>query len=533
MGKATITTGGTDGLYTVTMDYGKKARDDNVVRIIARMGAIAQSLIDIQAIVDGKQALEDAAKAATEAATEAFVAASAAVPIAFDALKAAEEALADLTGSLPPVAQQTDEQKADLAAASAALSAANAAYIAAQAAIKTTLDAYTKAATQLVTAKAVTAEVALTLEFVKAEQTQLEKDLTYWQNLVVEETRDLWCADLTEDATGVIATLEIPGENALVVIGPGAVAHVPATHGYLTAREVQTPEQVFFNAAILPGWQKFRPTYRRGTITAVNETADTADVTLEATDKSSAQQLVINQAPTLTAVPVQYMACNAKAFKAGDRCVVKFMDQDWGRPKVVGFVDHPKFCPFELVYSYPDSSALPVSLHIQKIKEKEDILSVTAPSVHGVDDPQQWWGWDDGVMTPERHDTTARSSKYAAAQYLSMHKLYLAVQTFDTPGGSTVSLALLQISNSGTFSPFGYYSHEILTKSFGSHAEALAWRPSPVEVHRWVPALHRTFVMIYTYDAGIERWMPPADFASGSFPGQDYPAWPPPPPPPP
>lgn len=155
--------------------------------------------------------------------------------------------------------------------------------------------------------------------------------------------RSAWCADYTDNATGEVATLEIPGEDKALLIAPGALKPEPED-GALAAREAQSAEQVFFNAAILPGWQKFKPTYRRGTITAKNDIADTADVTLEATDKSSAQNLAINQTPTLAAVPVKYMSCNAGAFEVGDRCVIKFKDQDWAQPQVVGFVDNPKAC---------------------------------------------------------------------------------------------------------------------------------------------------------------------------------------------
>lgn len=337
MGKATIVSGGADGLYQVKLDYGKKTRDDAVVRIIARMGELVAAIATAQTKLDEQQALEDASKDLVTAAIDAYVAATQAVPVAAQAITAAQQALATL--SADPTATP-----AQIAAAEAQVTAAKAAYTAAQNAIKPALDAYTKAALALVAEKRTTAGLALTLEILQIEQAKLEKDLGYWQRLVLEQTLPAWCADLTEDATGTVATIEIPGENKLLLIAPAAPAHVPATDGNLSAREVQTPEQVFFNAAILPGWQKYKPTYRRGTITAINEAADTADVTLEATDTSSAQNLGINQTPTLAGVPVQYMECHSAAFKVGDACVIKFTGQDWAAPKVVGFVDNPRSC---------------------------------------------------------------------------------------------------------------------------------------------------------------------------------------------
>ena len=159
---------------------------------------------------------------------------------------------------------------------------------------------------------------------------------------MLTKTQQAWCIDLTEDATGAVATVEIPGEDKLILISPAAPAPA-AEHGVLAAREVQTGAQAFFNAAILPGWQKWKPTYRRGTLTAINGAADTANVTLD-DDVSSAQGLSINQTPTLANVPVKYMTCNSNVFAVGDRVVIKFKAQDWAQPEVVGFESHPKGC---------------------------------------------------------------------------------------------------------------------------------------------------------------------------------------------
>ena len=157
------------------------------------------------------------------------------------------------------------------------------------------------------------------------------------------EARDAWCADLTEDATGYVATLEIPGESDLILIAPGGRTPVLATDGYLRSRSLMAPWQAYFNAAILPGWQKFKPTYRWGTITALDKDADTATVVL-ADARSSAQRLSVNQASTLVNVPVEYMECNSDAFEIGDNIVVKFIGQDWSAPRVIGFLDNPREC---------------------------------------------------------------------------------------------------------------------------------------------------------------------------------------------
>ena len=100
------------------------------------------------------------------------------------------------------------------------------------------------------------AEAALAMTKTAIKSAQLERGALL--SAEVSETRQAWCADLTETATGTVATLEVPGESALILIQPGA-PEPTSTHGELVAREVQTPEQVFWNAAVLPGWQSSAP----------------------------------------------------------------------------------------------------------------------------------------------------------------------------------------------------------------------------------------------------------------------------------
>ncbi len=173
------------------------------------------------------------------------------------------------------------------------------------------------------------------------------------ERVLSPENLSAWCADLTEDASGDVATLDIPDEGALALIAPAAPPPGP-DDGRLTTREAMSGPQAYWCAAALPGLQKWRPQYRRGTITALDAAHDLANVALDA-DPSSAQGLGINQASDLEDVPVQYMTCHAQAFEVGDRCVVKFTDRDWAQPKVVGFESHPKSCGYgvHLIFCQP------------------------------------------------------------------------------------------------------------------------------------------------------------------------------------
>lgn len=335
MGKATIASGGPEGNYTITLDYGQATRDAVLAKIAVQINKNALDIIDAEIKYGVSTADETALKAAVETAINNYVTATQQLAAAYEAVTAASAFAQAVAAS----ALSTPEE---LAAAQAALAAAQAAYKTKQDDVKRLLQAFVDASKKRNEATLKTAPGRLALELAEAEKTRLTKLQAYWQTLALEETRQAWCADYTEDATGLVATIEIPGENTLTLIAPAAPAPT-VDDGLLTAREVQTPEQAFFNAAILPGWQKYKPTYRRGTITAIDTELDKASVTLD-DDKSSAQGLGINQTTQLTGLDVVYMICHASAFEVGDRCVVKFTGQNWNTAKVVGFAGQPKPC---------------------------------------------------------------------------------------------------------------------------------------------------------------------------------------------
>lgn len=185
----------------------------------------------------------------------------------------------------------------------------------------------------------------------KFEIAEAQTRADYLSGFDLTEERDAWCADYTLEATGEVATAEVPGEADAIVIVPGAD---PATDadGAAIARPAQESHQLYFNYAILPGWQKFSPTYRFGQITAIDRQNDTCSVTLEAAT-SSAQGLDVNQTPTLENVPIEYMTCNAAAFEVWDYALVKFEGGSWSSPKVVGFKEEPRPCaPARMFYPF-------------------------------------------------------------------------------------------------------------------------------------------------------------------------------------
>ncbi|WP_339799679.1 hypothetical protein [uncultured Marinobacter sp.] len=174
-----------------------------------------------------------------------------------------------------------------------------------------------------------------------AEDLGLRKRLNQIDDIPESEEITAWCADLTLDLSGEVAVVDVNDEGRQgTIVAPGfsdAAAHSAAA-GALVPREAQSGKQVYFNAAILPGVQKWRPRYRVGTIQAIR--GELCSVNLDSAS-SSAQGLDINQAQLLTDVPIQYMDCDEDAFEEGDRVLVRFFASG---PQVIGFESNPRAC---------------------------------------------------------------------------------------------------------------------------------------------------------------------------------------------
>jgi len=168
------------------------------------------------------------------------------------------------------------------------------------------------------------------------------------------EEVSIWCADFTEDLTGEVGTIEVPGEKVIVQIQPGFddVSDYNQTRdGQLFKTALLNKWAAYYNLAMLPGWQKWKPTYRHGTIFNISD--NLCEVTLEVT-KSTQQSLDVNQEIYLEDVPIEYMTCDGGAFESGDEVLVQFIGQDFANPKVIGFKEYPKECLFDYFIIYHD-----------------------------------------------------------------------------------------------------------------------------------------------------------------------------------
>ena len=186
------------------------------------------------------------------------------------------------------------------------------------------------------------AELDRKLQWLRIDRASLVTRKATFESIPATESRNAWCADYTIDAEGLIPTIEINGEGPLILVSPSPETPTAAS-GLMTSRMAMSGSATYLNAMLLPGWQKFSPTYRLGEITAIDRGADTCAVTLDEA-LSSAQELDINQALELVDVPFDYMDCNNAPFLFGDRVVVAFTAQDWAQPKVIGFESNPRPC---------------------------------------------------------------------------------------------------------------------------------------------------------------------------------------------
>ena len=198
-------------------------------------------------------------------------------------------------------------------------------------------------------------------ELLKLERNSYIKKKEYLQNNMPEDpTVSAWCADLTEDITGNVGTIEVPGERGIVQIQPGYEnnsTYDATRDGQLQPSIASTPAATFYNLAMLPGWQKWKPTYRYGVISNIDTDANTCDVKLDSAE-SSQQNLDINQELNLTGIDVSYMSCDSSAFEDGDNVLVKFEGQTWDGAQVVGFKDNPKACVIQIKLTRGDETLI-------------------------------------------------------------------------------------------------------------------------------------------------------------------------------
>jgi hypothetical protein len=183
------------------------------------------------------------------------------------------------------------------------------------------------------------------INMLKAKKAALLDEKERLEKEIEEETIDIWCCDYSNRLTGDVGTIEVTTNADKPIIVPGHPKGTLAVYDY-NKHGILDP---LYNAGVPnsltafcmePGWRKWKPFYRIGTLTA--KTANTGDVDLESAWAEANRNLNTNQTSTLSNVPIEYMGIGGALFRVGDRVVVKFNNKDWAQPRIIGFADHPR-----------------------------------------------------------------------------------------------------------------------------------------------------------------------------------------------
>lgn len=148
----------------------------------------------------------------------------------------------------------------------------------------------------------------LQLRYLRLQHVALGKHKEYLiTNFPGDYEINIYCADLTEDLTGDIGTIEIPGEPVDFNVQPGysgGAGYSASRDGQLWPAIAGSGDWSFFNQCILPGWQKYKPTYRHGTIIdgSIDFQNDTCSVCISAAF-SSQQNLNVNEDSAIEGCP--------------------------------------------------------------------------------------------------------------------------------------------------------------------------------------------------------------------------------------
>uniref|UniRef100_A0A6M3J2K8 Uncharacterized protein n=1 Tax=viral metagenome TaxID=1070528 RepID=A0A6M3J2K8_9ZZZZ len=254
-------------------------------------------------------------------------------------------------------------------------------------------------------------------QLLKLRRLSLAQRLTFYETYVPVdgETVSIWCADYTQDLTGNVGTIEINGTADYQNVQPGYdgnAVYSGTRDGILQKTMAMTPSGAVFNSGIVSGWQRWKPTYRTGTITSITD--DTADVTLAAAiDKFVGQD--INQTVSLSSVEIDYMTCHGLAFKVGDEVIIQFTGQDWTAPKIIGFKQEPKPCGLSFKLYDEESAVVDEStlLWFQMYDHNGDEISVS----YSYDSPSGRWILTPGEEDPEGYYVAYKRRGGVESQY--------------------------------------------------------------------------------------------------------------------
>jgi len=148
-----------------------------------------------------------------------------------------------------------------------------------------------------------TAKLFENLNKKKLAKSNFEQRLSYYQNNLAADTEQLeniqaWCADLTTDLIGDHSTIEVIREHEKGInIRPGYEGrseYDETRDGSLQFPITNVPVAAYYNEAIFPGAQRWRPLYRYATITDIDYATDTCTVSLEDIESRLGNDFTVN-----------------------------------------------------------------------------------------------------------------------------------------------------------------------------------------------------------------------------------------------
>lgn len=406
MGKADIISHAGDGLYNVQIRYNRDRYTATIAALDTKITAYTAELSDAELDRDEQQALVDAklaeAKLIADTLAELysdFAAYNDQLTILTQELITLELQLIELQKN--PELNETliENKQAEIAAKEAQIAECQTNINETQSLIDENYTAYETAANEANELNVELQVFIANVNNIELQITAFEKRKEYLtDNMPEDAVAQVWCADLTTNLTGTIGTVEIPGERGILQVQPGHegnAAYNATRDGQLFPTISLGVAQALYNFAMFPGWQKWMPTFRHGIISNLNQSNDTATVTLDSAT-SSQQDLNINQSTVLTAVPIEYMSCNSVAFENGDEVLVMFMGQEFASPKVIGFKDNPKPCKLRAAWDAFNLAGEKIGYVICKgdgFQGPYELIETTGEDAVDTTDPFFWGKW--------------------------------------------------------------------------------------------------------------------------------------------
>lgn len=208
--------------------------------------------------------------------------------------------------------------------------------------------------------------------YLKMQMASLTKEKETLERAIADEEMNVWCVDYTDNlhSGDEVGTIELDGDFRWINIMAGG--KTTDAIGMMQPCACSTPSGTFRNLSLMPCWQKWKPTYRAGTILEIDYKNGRCDVVLDSPNESSAtaicrgrtlsgkyRSVSINQfteeeersetgeiiragETVLRNIPINYMNGSYEAFIEGDHVIVAFPDRSWINPVVIGFHDNPR-----------------------------------------------------------------------------------------------------------------------------------------------------------------------------------------------